>query len=238
MIKQFLTKRKKLLKGLYRSFQNLPSQNSDWWDSYYSNGISDSATLAPTKSNLSSQYHYRSVEQIILMHLYNNNIDAKWVLDVGSGSGHWIKFYLSLDMYTFGFDTSKKVVEYLRNKYPSIGLSVSNKIRKTHDTVDIVNAIGVMFHITDDKKWEEMINDAYSALSEGGIFIIGGHFGLLNGLNVQISNGQVNKRLRSLRVWKMVLRKAGFTKIKLYRNNSYLYINDTMPENNILIATK
>ena len=119
--------------------------------------------------------------------------------------------------------------------YQGRALEVINKLNSTYD---VVNAVGVMFHIVDDFKWQNTIYSIGKVINKGGIFIIGGHFGILNGLNVQIDNNGINKRLRSRKHWKKILKRAGFNHVKFYRNYSYLKINDTIPENNVLIATK
>jgi hypothetical protein len=108
-----------------------------------------------------------------------------------------------------------------------------------NDEYDIANAVGVMFHIVDDSEWQNTISAIANVLKKGGLLVAGGHFGLLDGLNVQIDkDGGINKRLRSKRRWVRALKEAGFRSIKVYRNNVYLWINDSLPENNILVATK
>jgi len=252
MIKQFLTRQKKILKGIYFSYLKKKGQRyeaSKFWDaSVYVHGISDRQTIDPNQSPYSSKYHYCSVEMQILKHLYNNGIETKKssVLDIGSGSGHWIEFYKALGAVKIsGIDVSETSINYLNQKYSSDpettfykgkAVDVFNQLK---DKFDIVNAIGVMFHIVDDQEWLETINKIALMIPKNGIFIVGGHFGFLNGLNVQIDHfGSINKRLRSKSTWKRTLIKAGFSTIKFYKNNAYLWINDTIPENNVLIATK
>ncbi|HEY9035625.1 MAG TPA: hypothetical protein VIM96_02830 [Pseudomonadales bacterium] len=96
-----------------------------------------------------------------------------------------------------------------------------------------------MFHIVDDSEWEDTIRAVSSSLETGGVFVVGGHFGMVNGVNVQIDkDGAINKRLRSKRHWIKVLRSAGFKDVTVYRNYAYLWVNESLPENNVLIATK
>ena len=104
---------------------------------------------------------------------------------------------------------------------------------------DLVNAIGVMFHIVEDVEWVNTIKVIGKSLRKGGLFVVGGHFGILDNVNVQIDhNSQINKRLRSRRHWRDTLKKAGFSRVDVYTNNAYLWIDDILPENNVLIATK
>ena len=222
--------------------------DTKYWDNiFYTDGISDSKTISKNKSLITTKYHYNSMESLILKHLRNNliSIHNSHILDIGSGSGHWIDFYVSLDAGVItGIDVSNTSFNYLNKKYtnnPNIkiyqgrALEVINKLNSTYD---VVNAVGVMFHIVDDFKWQNTIYSIGKVINKGGIFIIGGHFGIFNGLNVQIDNNGINKRLKSRKHWKKILKRAGFIHVKFYRNYSYLKINDTIPENNVLIATK
>ena len=252
MIKMYLRKRMRILRGFVRSFIKPVKNNykaDTWWDSiFYTKGLSNPKTLGPDKSLLSSFYHYNSVELLILRHFYNKNLNPEGatVLDIGSGAGYWIDFYKKIGAGDCtGIDVSKSSVAFLKEKYqsdPSINIqhgSIVNLLPNSNEKYDIINAIGVMFHVVDDKEWQQSLELLSGALKPDGIFVIGGHFGAIDNLNVHVDkNGQVFKRLHSAGRWKRALRQLGFRKIKLYRNNAYLHINDTLPENNILIAGK
>jgi len=251
MIKQFLKKRVKICKGVFNTYIRKRGQNyrdTEWYDNYfYIKGISDRQTISPKKSLLSAKYHYNSVEMQILKYLYNNKIQLEDmnVLDIGSGSGHWIDFYKTIGVYKIvGIDVSISSVNYLKEKYSeNVNVDIHHGkayeiLNELDEKYNLINAIGVMFHIVDDSEWINTINAIAKVLRKNGLFIVGGHFGLLNGLNVQIFDDQINKRLRSKKNWINILKKAGFRHIYFYKNYAYLYINDTLPENNILIATK
>lgn len=252
MLQQYIWKKKKILIGLLNTKfrkHGVPYNANSWWDSdFYVSGVSDRQTISPKKNEISSLYHYCSVEQLILRHLFNNNIatDNISVLDIGSGSGHWIDFWQKLGAsYIDGIDISESSIDHLKSKYlhnESIlvhhGRSV-DVIRTLNRRFSVVNAIGVMFHLVDDQEWEDTITAVADNLDSEGIFVIGGHFGILDEINVQIDqSGHINKRLRSKRHWVRKLRESGFSTCRLYRNNAYLGIRDTLPENNILIARK
>lgn len=252
MIKQYLIRQAKIGRGVQNTYIKKMGKKYDdtkWWDaSFYTEGVSDRQTISQKKSAITSKYHYASMELQILKHLRNNekSINQANILDVGSGSGHWIDFYKSLQPEAItGMDVSLSSFNYLTKKYAEDS-SIEIHQGKALETLSrlsgnygFVNAIGVMFHIVDDYEWQETINQIGKKLKKGGVFVVGGHFGLLDGLNVQIDkNGNINKRLRSKRRWIHELRTAGFTSVKVYRNYAYLWINDTLPENNVLIATK
>lgn len=224
-------------------------EDTEWWDrAFYTKGISDRQTISADKSVVSARYHYASVELLILKHLRNRRVSIAQsrVLDIGAGSGHWIEFYRSLGAAEVAaLDVARSSYEYLEKRYVDAG-DVEIHHGKAVDVIgrlsgefDVVNAVGVMFHIVDDSEWAETIASVGRVVKAGGCFVVGGHFGYLDGLNVQIDrDGQINKRLRSRRHWTEQLQQAGFRDISVYKNRAYLWIRDHLPENNVLVATK
>ena len=252
MLFQYLLKRTKVFRGLYRTYlarQIAPYEPSTWWDDrFYVSGVSDRQTISAGKNPLSAAYHYASVELIVCRHLRNSDWDIRdrIVCDLGSGAGHWLEFYLSLGVrHCTGIDVSSNAVDFLRNQFKNHrGVSIKHGrlrdvLSELEATFDLINAIGVMFHLVDDEEWEETIHHVGKSLLPGGLFVAGGHFGLFDRVNVQFDqDGAVNKRLRSRRRWKRALAAEGFGRVKVYGNRAYLWINDSLPENNVLVARK
>lgn len=254
MLKQCLRKRARILRGLYRRFMRRDLQKYDsrlWWDAeFFTRGVSDRQTISPNKNVLVARYHYASVELLILRHLRNEgySLRAAKICDLGCGAGHWMDFYRSLGAAECtGIDISQKAAEFLRQRYQGVeGVRIyhgrlAEVLATLHEEFDLVNAIGVMFHLVDDQEWEQTVRLVGSVLRPGGLFVASGHFGWLDNLDVQVQPpGTVVKRLRSASHWKRLLVEAGFDprKISIYRNWAYLFINGLLPENNVLIAEK
>ncbi|MDH3199010.1 MAG: class I SAM-dependent methyltransferase, partial [Candidatus Krumholzibacteria bacterium] len=123
-LKRFLKKRAKVLRGLYRTHVRGHRRAYDpgaWWDgAFFTKGLSDRQTIGPDQNVLTGAYHYASVELLVLRHLRNGRFDleSKSVCDLGSGSGHWIDFYLSLGASRcVGVDVSSKSVAFLQERY-------------------------------------------------------------------------------------------------------------------------
>jgi len=248
--KQYLIRVLKLQLGFLNSyvFKITKKYNGNtWWDkNFYVHGVSDAKTIYHKQNDVIAQYHYSSVETLILRYFAQHNLDFrnKKVLDLGAGSGHWIDFYARHGCKHFtGIDISEKSYKHLKQKYTGMPeydikrgslVEILPKLKKKYD---IVNAIGIMFHIVDDTDWKNTITAISKKMAPSGILIVGGHFGLLDGLNVQADGSGVNKRLRSRRRWVQVLKKAEFKNIVIYKNNAYLHIDHFFPENNILAAT-
>lgn len=249
MIKQYIKKKIKIACGLLNTHLSRGGDySSEWWDNYfYVNGVSDKRTISPHTNELVADYHYASVEMHILKYFINNKVDLNQsnILDIGSGAGHWIDFYLKMNPCEItGIDISCSSVKHLIKKYKknnNINIYHGNALKimnELNDNFDCINAVGIMFHVVDDSECVNLIKSIGNILNPGGMFIVGGHFGGVNGINVQIDNHGVNKRLRSKRWWINVLKESGFKDIKIYKNNAYLWVDDSIPENNILIATK
>lgn len=252
MVRQFLRKRAKIARGVWNTYVvrrgEIRDDRERWDELHYVQGVGDRQTLSAEKHLIAARYHYNSVELKILRHLreYGIETEGSVVLDIGSGAGHWIDFYKSLgSASTIGVDISRRSAEYLRNKYKDrsdvtiLHGKASEMLAGLDVRFSIVNAIGVMFHIVDDLEWIGTIEIIAQALQPNGLLIVGGHFGLFDGLNVKFDHdGLVNKRLRSKRRWKRVLSEAGFRDIRVYRNQAYLWIDDVLPENHLLTATR
>jgi cyclopropane fatty-acyl-phospholipid synthase-like methyltransferase len=252
MIRQFLRSRGRVVRGLLRTRLGdgrIPYDPRSWWDErFFTREITDSNTIWAGKNELAAAYHYASMELLLLRHFRNDQVrlPGASVCDLGSGAGHWIRFYRSLGAARCtGIDVSAKSVAHLRETFQHEGEvsfhqgTVSQVLGTLGERFDVVNAIGVMFHIVVDEEWRDSIRAVSDVLRPGGLFVVGAHFGMLNGVNVQFdSDGTVNKRLRSAREWKRALAAAGLQVRRIYRNRAYLFIEDALPENNILVARK
>lgn len=250
--KQFWARRAKISRGIYATYIRPTGAAYDadtWWDgSFYTSGVSDRKTIYAEQDQRSTLYHYSSVENLILRHLCRRRfeVEGRQVLDIGSGAGHWIDFYRELGAQrVVGIDVSKSSVDHLREKFRDTDAvevhqgTAQRALESVQGDFALVNAIGVMFHIVDDQAWRETLRVLGERLEPSGLLVVGGHFGWVDGVNVQIdAQGQVNKRLRSRGRWKRALRELGFGRIRFYTNRAYLRIPQILPENSLLVAQR
>ena len=221
---------------------------ADWWDKkFYSGGIkSDASTISKHTDEVVSRYHYSSLELLLLKYFHNRgvNICDSCILDIGSGAGHWVDFYKKLGAKKLAaIDVSSIACAYLEERFGeslNIRCGKASEILKEEvkETYDLISAIGVMFHVVDDRECVETIKLARSALKPGGLFIVSGHFGYINGLNVQVDKSGVNKRLRSRWWWRKNIKIAGFASNDIFWNRAYLGLDWLTPEANLLFARK
>jgi trans-aconitate methyltransferase len=243
-----------------------PYRAARYFESYYSalarQEFSDRVTVGPKVNPLHSKYHYNAVENSIIRGLLRCRVEEKpAVFDLGSGAGHWIDFYRDTfaARYVCGLDISKTCIDKLRDKYRHTdGVSImegdiADKSFRLDRKFDIVNAIGVVFHIVDDRLWLQALINMRDLLEDGGQMIIGGEFGLIS-QNVQFhstdefenieeslrspAQGEVriNKRIRSLRRWKKAARMAGLRVKLVIRTANHPEI--FTPENNVMVLER
>lgn len=241
----------KVLKGSYFTFTGKGKiWEGDYWDSvFYTEGVSDAKTISSKKNEFSAGHHYASVEMHLLRHFVNFRVPRMGrVLDIGSGAGHWIDFYKrwGAEQVT-GIEVSEKCAAYLNEKYAadnSIEIYVGNTAevlqQQNLDEFDLISAIGVLFHIVDDRELLDVLRLFSEQLNPGGYLIVGGNFGHWPfNINTQVKFGNIiNKRLRSRYWWKKQLKKLGFKNIRIQYNTAYAFINDRTPENSLLICQR
>jgi trans-aconitate methyltransferase len=241
-----------------------PYEAARYFDSYYTAAgeLTDRITIGPAVSELHSRYHYNAVENAIIRGLLRCRVKERpAVFDLGSGAGHWIDFYRSTfaASYLCGLDISKACADRLRAKYAGtegvaiVHGDITQRAFSLERKFDIVNAIGVVFHIVDDELWLQALVNLRELLHDDGVMVVGGEFGWIT-QNVQFhaadefatlqemrrapAGGEVrvNKRIRSLARWKRAARAAGLRVKVLIRTANAAEI--VTPENNVLVLER
>jgi SAM-dependent methyltransferase len=235
--------------------------------------IADSMTIG-TVSEPESRFHYNATENSVIRCLtkrapIGNLSPSVWrfaqgrrawkVLDIGSGTGHWVDFYL--DVYLASSVTAVEFVpqmaDFLRSKYAARPAVTVLEADVATDPLpagefDIVSAIGVMFHIVNDDLWKQAIARLLAALKPDGLMLVGGDFGDET-RDVQFHRvdqfetwrehdaapsaaALVNKRVRSLQQWTQVVHELGATVVEIVRSDSTPEIRT--PENDLLVLRR
>lgn len=223
--------------------------------------LTDADTIAADRGSLASRFHYNAVENSIIECLAGRALTHPLrVLDVGSGAGHWIDFYF--DVFgaeeAVGIEISEPAVRALEERYADasgvtvVEADIGDAGFSLDGEFEIVNAIGVMFHLVDDERWERAVAALGRLLAPGGVFVVGGQFGRVT-QNVQFhrtdsfsswedfrsATGEaalVNKRIRSLRRWRRCAAQAGLRVACVGRTRQSGSVQT--PENNVLVLER
>jgi SAM-dependent methyltransferase len=219
--------------------------------------FSDRVMIWPDFDPLFARHHYISVESGVIEYFAANRPPSQpSVLDIGSGAGHWIDFFLEhFDASrVVGLEISERCASQLRTKY-----AAAHRVEVVEDDVsrpgfdlgqrfDLIVAIGVMFHVVDDGAWALAIQNLSSHLKDDGRIVVGGEFGLRTRdvgfasldefsswdefLTTAAPVPLVRKRVRSLRRWRTTARRCGLRADRLHRTRRSRGI--PAPQNNLL----
>lgn len=263
--------------------RHVPYDAKEYFESFYVATVEgeakDSDTIGGAVTEPESRFHYNAVENAIIRGLLLLDplpppmlIRARYALrqrarlsliDIGSGTGHWIDFFRST--YQIAEVTSVEITErmssFLRDKYAGQAVRVvSGDVSDAEFTdstfeapADYISAIGVMFHIVEDERWERSLANLARALKPDGVLVFGGEFGdetrdvqfhtvdTFSSWRDSRQGGaegevRVNKRIRSLEMWRTALDRAGMEVVDVVITEKDERL--AAPENNILIAVR
>lgn len=202
----------------YAAYREAPQT---FFERYHEDHFDERSLISPDWTWYETKYHYNLVENGIIDLLSRDSASIKVgdVLDVGSGTGHWIDFYAKImEAHTVtGVDFSELASQALSKRYePLDSIRVERMDITVHqpdfdDGFDLINAIGVMFHIVDDGLWRQAVGHLAGYLRPGGTVIVGGDFG------EESQELGVMRRTRSLATWEETLTSLGLEACGLKR---------------------
>lgn len=191
------------------NYEKDPKEFFNYYHNKYSN---ENDLINPDWELYHTKYHYNMVENGIvdfLRGLYSEDILNKYVLDIGLGTGHWVDFYLEfLKANVTAVDFSDIVIKRAKEKYLSVPnvdvlqLDISDRVGAFHEQYNVINAIGVMFHLVDDDLWQAAVENLCFYLKPGGSLIVGGDF-------TETKRISHHRKVRSLGVWKAMVSSCG-----------------------------
>ncbi|MEV4225080.1 class I SAM-dependent methyltransferase [Nonomuraea sp. ATR24] len=103
------------------------------------------------------------------------------VLDVGSGTGFYIRQWRALGVETItGSDLTQAAVDRLRERFPSasfLRLDIADPAGALEPgSYDVVSAMDMLFHITDDDRYKAALRSIGEAVRPGGVFVLSENF--------------------------------------------------------------
>lgn len=132
------------------------------------------------------------------------SISGRRVLDVGCGTGFFTAFYLQRGAVLTGIDIAPTSVERLSRRHPEATFRLADVSEaEIPSGFEIVNAFDVLYHITDDARWEAALRRLGAAVAPGGVLLVTDTFAP--------GAAAEHNRMRPLARYRAVLEPLGFT---------------------------
>ena len=99
--------------------------------------------------------------------------NGRSVLDVGCGSGFWTEYYVARGAHYTGVDIAQVSVDRLAERYPGQRFARADVSEAVPGgPYDVVNVFDVLYHITDDARWEAALRHLAAAVAPGGVLLV------------------------------------------------------------------
>lgn len=190
-----------------------------YWRDIYAAGYDESAVGYPSLSRSINRARYDVERRNVARALDSaDTVIPRRVLDVGSGTGIWIDFWKRRGAHEIvGVDLTSTAVDRLRARFPEHEfrqLDIGDATEPLPSEMDVVSAMSVLLHITDDARFERALERILGCVRPGGIVVLvepavvhrwwGKPFG-----------PESNSKARSLSSYTSVFSRVGFTLVDL-----------------------
>lgn len=111
--------------------------------------------------------------------ILKGSLKNKKILDIGCGTGYYIEYYLNRGAINItGLDITEESISNLKKKYPLLKFYTSDisKEAPLKGRYDLITAIGVLYHIVDDNKFENAISNIRRYAKKGSYILIQDNF--------------------------------------------------------------
>jgi len=107
-------------------------------------------------------------------------ISGKSVLDIGCGTGFYVEYFQNRQAgQIFGIDITETSVQYLKRTFPTatfIAGDISSVEPPLRGQFNIVSAIGVLYHILNEARFQQALMNICQLLAPGGYLFISDSF--------------------------------------------------------------
>jgi 2-polyprenyl-3-methyl-5-hydroxy-6-metoxy-1,4-benzoquinol methylase len=146
-------------------------QPSSFWEERLGSHLDLSGTGEPGLSVDYNRACYRLRERVLDRELLRAGVDLTGarVLDVGSGVGFFVDFYLRRGARVTGVELTRVGAEYLERRFPGVPFIQGDVVEvEVGEGYDVVNAFDVLYHIVEDERWEAALTRLARGLAPGG----------------------------------------------------------------------
>ena len=189
-----------------------PYDPTEYWESLLDEHFSVRGTAYAHLPRRMNDYLYRSQREAVARQLDRYSVRPSRVLDVGCGTGEWLRFWQSRGVGDLaGVDLTSAAVERGRRTFPNIEFlqaDVSTTL-KLDRPVDAVSAMSVLLHLTDEARFDAALRNIRGVLNPGGWLVAIDPVIVHRWWGPPVDEA-ANSRARTHDRWRKALREAGF----------------------------
>ena len=187
-----------------------------------------------------NRYLYRMKDRTLskVIRKLHLSLEKKSVLDVGSGTGFWIDYYLKRGVHcVYGCDISSVAIRNLKVLYSEFGnvfiseTDFGSKFIPFNRKFDIVNAMDVAYHIVNDDHFDDFISNISKSLHPGGFVFLTDAF-----LEKPINAPYTHVKYRTLYKYKEKFARNSIKILSLFP--MYFFLNPPIDENALAVLMK
>jgi SAM-dependent methyltransferase len=148
-----------------------------YWGSLHSSGEDLRVVGYPTLPFAFNRVLYKNTAEAVRRAVQHAAVavEGAAVLDIGSGTGFWIDFWSSEGAARVcGVDLVPEAVERLRVRFPAnefVESDISDGLPFPGKTFDIVSAMGVLLHVTDEARFSRALSNLAQQVAPGGALV-------------------------------------------------------------------
>jgi 2-polyprenyl-3-methyl-5-hydroxy-6-metoxy-1,4-benzoquinol methylase len=147
----------------------------EFWDRRLAEQFDLRGTGQPGLSMAYNEACYRLRLEVLERALRDQGFDprGKRVLDVGCGTGFFTAYYISRGAQVTGIDIAPTSIERLRKRHPEARFLLADVSEAAlAERFDLVNAFDVLYHVTDETKWERAVKALAAAVEADGLLLL------------------------------------------------------------------
>ena len=150
-----------------------PYDPTEYWESLLDEHFSVRGTAYAHLPRRMNDYLYRSQREAVARQLDRYSVRPSRVLDVGCGTGEWLRFWQSRGVGDLaGVDLTSAAVERGATDIPEDRVRVQADVSTTlklDRPVDAVSAMSVLLHLTDEARFDAALRNIRGVLKPGTV---------------------------------------------------------------------
>lgn len=193
-----------------------------YWESLHARGGLSGVGQTSLSDRMNS-WLYRTRRRNLRRFVRAHGLDGGRLLEVGVGTGYWVPLWQGLGYRVDGCDLVESAVESVQRAHPdgrfwqadlSSPEGVADPSGAGPDGYDVVAAIDVLLHVTDDDAFEQALSNLAALVRPGGHLLLAEPALALTKNRPPYKVGKAS-RMRALRAYRRPLRALGFRFVRV-----------------------